>query len=139
MTKRMFAMLLALMLTLGITMAVGTSAAALAQPYAGCCGGISIAGAATRSMAAGDTLNLRATVAPADADQTINWSSNNRNVATVNANGRVTAVGTGTATITARSACGTHRATVRVEVSRAMPTTLMGWMLFIFAFGWIWM
>lgn len=50
----------------------------------------------------GRTTNLSATVEPANSDiQLITWSSSDENVATVDGNGRVTAVGGGTATITA--------------------------------------
>ncbi|MBQ9936554.1 MAG: Ig-like domain-containing protein [Lachnospiraceae bacterium] len=50
----------------------------------------------------GKTTTLTATVAPADADmKTVLWSSSNPEVATVDATGKVTAVGIGKATITA--------------------------------------
>ena len=50
----------------------------------------------------GESRQLSATVAPAEsADQTITWSSSNTSVATVDATGKVKAVGTGTANITA--------------------------------------
>ena len=53
------------------------------------------------------TVQLVATVAPADAaDQTITWTSSNEEVATVDADGVVTAVAEGTATITATAANG---------------------------------
>lgn len=49
----------------------------------------------------GNTLTLKATVLPADAtDKSIEWSSNKEDVASVDANGKVTAKGNGTATIT---------------------------------------
>ena len=49
----------------------------------------------------GSTLSLTATVLPADAtDKSLEWSSDNTDVATVNENGAVTVVGNGTATIT---------------------------------------
>ncbi len=51
----------------------------------------------------GDIVNVVATVNPADTteDTTITWTSSNTQVATVDANGTVTAVGGGNATITA--------------------------------------
>ena len=50
----------------------------------------------------GKTLQLTATVAPSSADmKTVLWSSSNSNVAKVDSKGLVTAVGSGTATITA--------------------------------------
>ena len=49
----------------------------------------------------GNTLTLTATILPADAtDKSIEWSSDNKSVATVDQNGTVKAVGNGTATIT---------------------------------------
>jgi len=49
----------------------------------------------------GETIRLTATVDPADADDTrVTWSSSDETIATVNANGRVTAIAAGTATIT---------------------------------------
>ncbi|MBR5324198.1 MAG: Ig domain-containing protein, partial [Muribaculaceae bacterium] len=51
----------------------------------------------------GDVYNLTATVSPEDAaDKTVTWESSNTNVATVE-NGKITAVGVGSATITAKS------------------------------------
>lgn len=49
----------------------------------------------------GNTLTLKATVLPADAtDKSVSWTSDKEAVATVDANGRVTAKGNGKATIT---------------------------------------
>ena len=49
----------------------------------------------------GDTDALRAAVYPADAaDQTVTWSSSDTSVATVDSYGEITAVGSGTATVT---------------------------------------
>ncbi|MBP3038068.1 Ig-like domain-containing protein [Bacillaceae bacterium Marseille-Q3522] len=50
------------------------------------------------------TRTLNATVSPATARQSVTWSSSNTSVATVNSSGLVTAVGPGTATITAKAA-----------------------------------
>lgn len=56
----------------------------------------------------GETLTLTATVAPANAkDKTVSWTTSNDAVATVDANGVVTAVSAGTATITATATNGT--------------------------------
>ena len=50
----------------------------------------------------GATVTLTATVSPSTAtDKTINWSSSNKDIATVDQNGKVTAVKAGTAIITA--------------------------------------
>ena len=52
----------------------------------------------------GDTYQLTATVLPENAsDKTVTWESDNTSVATVNSNGRVRALRTGSATITART------------------------------------
>ncbi|MCH5229600.1 MAG: leucine-rich repeat protein [Muribaculaceae bacterium] len=64
----------------------------------------------------GQTNQLRATVSPDNTtDKTVTWSSDNSEVATVNADGTVTAVSVGTATITA--SCGEISATCRVTVN----------------------
>ena len=66
----------------------------------------------------GDEETLTATVAPDDAtDKTVTWSSDNTAVATV-ANGKVTAVSAGTATITAKA--GGKSATCAVTVNSAL-------------------
>lgn len=58
-----------------------------------------------QTMEVGDTVQLSADITPPNAlDQTITWSTNDDSVADVDANGEVTAVALGTATITATSA-----------------------------------
>ena len=59
------------------------------------------------TTAPNNTLALTAEVAPAEADATVNWSSDTPEVATVDNNGVVTAVAVGTATITATATNGT--------------------------------
>jgi hypothetical protein len=69
------------------------------------------------SLTEEDTETLTASVTPADAtNKTIRWSSSNTSVATVDANGKVTAVGAGTANITAASADGYKTASCSVTV-----------------------
>lgn len=65
----------------------------------------------------GDIVNVVATVNPADTteDKTITWTSSNEKVAKVDANGTVTAVGGGNATITAT--IGDVKATVKFKVT----------------------
>ncbi len=59
----------------------------------------------TKELAIGDYLQLNISFTPTDAtDKTISWKSSNTSVATVNASGLITAVGAGTATITATTA-----------------------------------
>lgn len=56
------------------------------------------------SLTEGDNVTLTATVGPMNAtDKSVSWSSNKPEVATVNKIGKVTAVSTGNATITAQS------------------------------------
>lgn len=74
----------------------------------------------TLNLEVGQTGTLTATVMPDNAtDKTVTWTSNNDKVATVAADGTVTAVGEGTATITATAANGKKGAckvTVKVPV-----------------------
>ena len=68
----------------------------------------------------GETLQLTATVKPSYADnKTITWKSSDEKVATVDKDGKVTAVANGTATITATSADGKHSATAAITVKIA--------------------
>ncbi len=54
------------------------------------------------TLTEGESITLTATISPDNAtDKSITWSSNNTSVATVDANGKVTAIAPGTATITA--------------------------------------
>ena len=64
------------------------------------------------------TSKLTATVGPSDADnKAVKWKSSNTKVATVGSTGKVTAIGKGTATITATAADGSgENATCKVTV-----------------------
>ena len=65
------------------------------------------------------SISLSAVVEPANAtNKTINWTTDKGNVATVDGNGVVTAVGEGTATITATTVDGGHTAKCIVTVAR---------------------
>ena len=70
------------------------------------------------SLAVGGTAALNATITPANAtNQNLTWSSDKPEVATVDANGKVTAVGAGAATITATATDGSgEKATCTVTV-----------------------
>ena len=79
----------------------------------------------------GQTASLTATVSPGNAEnKNITWSSSNSSVATVNANGTVTAVANGTADITATAADGSGvsaKCSVTVRVPNNIKTmTLTG-------------
>ena len=67
------------------------------------------------ALTKGGTETLTATVDPTDADGTVSWSSDDVTVATVDSNGKVTAVAPGTATITAT--IGSKSATCTVSVN----------------------
>ena len=70
----------------------------------------------TLSLMEGDTAILTATVSPYNAtDKNVSWSSDNKAVATVDNGGNVTAVGAGTAKITAKAGDKSAVCTVTVE------------------------
>ena len=69
------------------------------------------------SLSKGKTVTLKATVFPSDASvKTVTWSSSDTKVATVDAAGKVTAVGKGTAIITCKTKQGGYKATCTVKV-----------------------
>ena len=93
--------------------------------------GVSLSQTEAAMTLGGETLTLTATVAPDDAaDKTVTWTSSNDAVATVDANGVVTAVSAGTATITATATNGTDdtsddkTATCTVTVTQNYKVTL---------------
>lgn len=74
-----------------------------------------------KELKVGESFTLTATVKPDNADdKTLTWSSSNDKVATVDANGKVTAVAAGTATITVKA--GDATATCDVTVTAATVT-----------------
>lgn len=76
---------------------------------------VTIAGDAAITLARGETLQLVATLTPADATATIVWSSSDASNVTVSETGLLTAVSAGPATITAKTA-DSEAATVQVTV-----------------------
>ena len=73
--------------------------------------------ATTTLTKAGESVQLTAVVNPDNAmDKAVTWSSSNTAVATVDANGKVTAVGNGTAVITVTTNDGSKTATVTMTV-----------------------
>ncbi|WP_233566816.1 Ig-like domain-containing protein [Cohnella endophytica] len=74
----------------------------------------------------GSSYTLLSNVAPTDAtDKTVTWNSDKPAIATVNANGVVTAVAPGTATITVKTVDGNFTASATVTVS-ATPVSVTG-------------
>ena len=75
------------------------------------------------SLQAGQSETLTATVLPSNAtNKTVTWTSSNTSIATVDANGKVTAVAAGSATITCKANDGSGKqATCAVTVSAPTP------------------
>jgi uncharacterized protein YjdB len=70
------------------------------------------------TVAVGGTIQLSATVSPDEAsDKTVAWTSSDRAVATVDAVGKITGVGKGTATITATTYSGGKTAGATITVT----------------------
>lgn len=70
-----------------------------------------------KTLNAGDTFTLNASVTPSDAsDRTVIWSSDNSKVASVDASGKVTALSRGVATVTAKTKDGGLVAKCSLEV-----------------------
>lgn len=84
---------------------------------------ITLSASTSLALTKGQTQKLTATIAPANAtNQAVAWSTSDKNVATVGANGLVTAVSGGTATITCTAQDGSGvkaacKVTVTVPVS----------------------
>ena len=73
------------------------------------------------TLVEGGTATLAATITPSNAtNQNVTWSSDNESVATVD-NGLVTAVGSGTATITVKTEDGNYTADCTVYVAPYIP------------------
>ena len=80
--------------------------------------GVSLNKTAETITTDGGTVQLIATVAPANAsNQNVTWSTSDASVATVDATGKVTAVGNGTAIITATTVDGSKTATATITVN----------------------
>ena len=71
------------------------------------------------TVAAGDTLQLTATVSPDTASQAVTWKSSDKKVAVVNGDGLVTALKKGKATITATAG--------KLSAKLALTVTKAGW------------
>lgn len=81
--------------------------------------------ASSVALSEGGSQTVTVTVSPANAaDKSVTFSSDNTSVATVDANGKITAVGPGTATITITTKDGNKTAKVTVTVTaNAVPVT----------------
>lgn len=75
----------------------------------------------TNNLEVGGTRTLSATVSPDTAKQQVTWSTSDEGIATVGSDGKVTAVGAGTATITASAGGKQGNATVSVTEPEAPP------------------
>ncbi len=79
----------------------------------------------TATLKVGETVELTATVMPEDAtDKTVSWTSSDEAVATVDAEGKVTAVALGEATITAKCGEVSTYCTVTVVATPAESITI---------------
>ncbi|MBO5747541.1 MAG: Ig-like domain-containing protein, partial [Muribaculaceae bacterium] len=78
------------------------------------------------TLKATETLTLKATIAPATTtNKSVTWKSSNEAVATVDANGKVTAVAVGETTITATTADGSNKsATCKITVAKTLATSI---------------
>ena len=75
----------------------------------------------TGSLVVGESATLTATISPANAsNKEVSFATDNADVATVDANGKVTAVGAGVAIITVTTKDGSKTATCKVTVSAAV-------------------
>ncbi|SFD77441.1 Por secretion system C-terminal sorting domain-containing protein [Chitinophaga sp. CF118] len=78
---------------------------------------VSIKPANDTTLTTGQTLQLTANILPVDAtNKNVTWTSSNAGAATVDASGKVTAVGYGIATITVVTASGNFTATRKVTI-----------------------
>ena len=77
---------------------------------------------ATLDLTVGGNETLTATVTPSNSTDTVEWSSDKLNIATVDENGKVTAVAVGEATITAKAGSKTATCTVTVKAATVAVT-----------------
>jgi uncharacterized protein YjdB/endonuclease I len=76
------------------------------------------------TLSVGNTATLVATIVPGNAtNQSVTWASSNTSVATVDANGVVTAHAAGSATITVTTVDGSHTATCTITVPAPVTVT----------------
>ena len=81
----------------------------------------------TLTLEKGTRETLTATIMPNDATNTsVVWTSSNKSVAIVNANGRITALSPGTSTITVTTVSGGETASCQVTVTEVAPIKTTG-------------
>ncbi len=74
------------------------------------------------TLSIGQTLGLTETVSPSNAtNKTVTWSSSNTGVATVDTNGMVTAIASGTANVTVTTQDGSFPASASITVNNSNP------------------
>ena len=80
----------------------------------------------TMNLSVGSSQNLTATVLPATAsNKTVTWTSSDESIATVDANGKVTGIATGLATITATTSDGSNlSASCAVTVTQVTASSI---------------
>ena len=85
--------------------------------------GVKLDHTGTVTIEQGETLQLAATLSPETAQSELKWTTSNKRYATVGADGTVTGVAKGTATITVKTYNG-KKATVKIRVvpATAKPT-----------------
>lgn len=84
--------------------------------------GVSLTKTAMSFSKKGEQQTIKATISPANATNiTVNWKSSNPSVATVDQNGKVTAVSNGTANITVTTQDGNKTGTCKVTVNIPKP------------------
>jgi uncharacterized protein YjdB len=82
---------------------------------------VTISGSATMSV--GSTQTLTAAITPDNAtDKSVSWSTSNSNVASIDTNGFVTAIGIGSATITCTTNTGAVTNTFKITVNPVMTS-----------------
>lgn len=87
----------------------GSSSGSNTGTTTGVVSNVSINNCPTSQINNGQTITLNATITPTNAsNKTLSWSSSNPSVITVDSNGKITAIKTGTATITARATNGPY-------------------------------
>lgn len=77
----------------------------------------------SKTIKVGETLNLEVTKTPSTATNRLTWASSNEQVATVDANGKVTALAVGTTTITVSSGNIIATSNITVEETVTPPST----------------